>query len=165
MELITTPYGRPAAEALHRVLQVAKRDEPLAPVTVVVETNSVGVAARRLLASGELGRVVERGEGLIGVSFLTVYRLAELLAAAALAAAGRRPVSTPLIGAAVRRVLGDAPGLFAPVAAHPATEEALVAAHHELCDLDEVGLDLLAAQHPRADDVVRIHRAVREQLS
>ena len=165
IDLVTTAYGRPAAVALHSLIAAAKRDEPLAPVTVVVETNSVGVAARRLLASGELGRVVERGEGLIGVSFLTVFRLAELLAAPTLASAGRRPVSTPLVGAAVRRVLSDAPGVFAPVAAHPATEEALVAAHRELCDLDDVALDLLAAQHARAADVVRIHRAVRNQLA
>ncbi|MGH8977192.1 MAG: hypothetical protein ACRDV7_03875, partial [Acidimicrobiia bacterium] len=101
-DLVTTAYGRPAVAALHAQVVGAKRDEPLAPVTVIVPTNSVGVATRRLLASGEIGPVTSRGSGLVGVNFLTVYRLAELLAAPALAAAGRRPVSTAVVAAAVR---------------------------------------------------------------
>ena len=136
--LVTTAYGRAAAQALHEQLVRAKADEPLTPVTVVVPTNSVGVATRRLLASGELGPITSRGSGVVGVTFLTVYRLAELLAAPVLAAAGRRPVSTPVVAAAVRGALAEAPGLFAPVAEHPATEEALAAVHRELSDLDSM---------------------------
>ena len=162
---MTTAYGRPAVAALHAQIVAAKRDEPLAPVTVVVPTNSVGVATRRLLASGELGPITSRGTGVVGVNFLTVYRLAELLAAPALAAAGRRPVSTPVVAAAVRRALADAPGLFAPVAEHPATEEALAAVHRELGDLDDRALDVLARQSARARDVVRLHRAVEATLA
>ena len=45
-------YGRDAAEALRAEIVAAKGAEPLAPVTVVVPSNHVGVAARRLLASG-----------------------------------------------------------------------------------------------------------------
>src|SRR5205814_944204 len=82
-------------------------------------------------------------------NFLTGYRLAELLAAPRLAASGRRPVSTAVVAAAIRRVLATDPGpLFASVAAHPATEEALVGAHRELADLDADALDRLA-QHLR----------------
>lgn len=161
---VFVPYGRPAAEALHARIAAAKAGEPLAPVAVVVPTNSVGVATRRLLASGELGDVTARGVGIVGVSFLTVYRLAELLAAPTLAAAGRRPVSTPVVAAAVRSVLARDAGVFAPVARHPATEEALVAAHRELGDLDADALDVLARQHPRVRDVVRIHREAAEAL-
>jgi hypothetical protein len=150
---------------LHDALARAKHDEPLAPVTVVVPANSVGVAARRLLASGELGALTARGHGVVGVTFLTVYRLAELLAAPQCAAAGRRPVSTPVVASAVRRALGQKPGIFAPVAAHPATEEALVAAHRELADLDDAQLDVLAAQHLRANEVVRLHRATKALLT
>jgi RecB family exonuclease len=131
---------------------------------VVVPANSVGVAARRLLASGELGPVTDTGRGVVGVTFLTVFRLAELLGAPRLAAAHRRPVSTPVVAAAVRRELATKPGLFRPVAEHPATEEALVAAHKELADLDDAQLDVLAAQSLRAKDVVRIHRSVRGRL-
>ena len=144
--LVFTPYGRPAVAALHAEIVAAKQGEPLAPVTVVVPTNSVGVATRRLLASGELGPITGRGVGVVGVNFLTVFRLAELLAAPTLAAAGRRPVSTPVVAAAVRAALAEKPGLFAPVAEHPATEEALAVVHRELSDLAEPELDLLARQ-------------------
>src|SRR5204863_6204141 len=143
----------------------AKGESPLAPVTVIVPGNSVGVAVRRLLASGELGPVSGAGVGLIGVNFLTTYRLAELLAAPQLAAAGRRPVSTPVVAAAVRRALSVDPGrMFGRVASHPATEEALVGSHRELSDLDDRALDLLAEQSPRAREVVRIHQLVKQQL-
>jgi ATP-dependent helicase/nuclease subunit B len=162
--LHATGYGRQAAEALHARITAAKRGDPLAPVTVVVPTNYVGVSVRRLLAGGALGPVADRGDGIAGLTLLTVYRLAELLGAPRLAAQGRRPVSTPILGAAVRAVLADEPGLFADVAAHPATAEALVEAHRELSDLDDAALDTLAAASHRAGEVVRVHRAVRDRL-
>ena len=119
-----------------------------------------------MLASGELGPISRAGSGLIGVTFLTSYRLAELLAAPRLAAVGRRPVSTPVVAAAVRRVLATDPGrLFAPVAGHPATEEALVGAHRDLSDLDDPALTRLAENSERAREVVRIHRLVKERLA
>src|SRR5207253_2554057 len=99
-----------AAEALRNEIARAKNESSLSPITVVVPGNSVGVAVRRLLATGDLGPVSRAGPGLIGVTFLTAYRLAELLAAPTLAAAGRRPVSTPVVAAAVRRVLATEPG-------------------------------------------------------
>ncbi len=157
-------YGRPAAEALRQAISEAKAGEPLSPVSVVVPSNHVGVATRRLLASGLLGPVSPRGTGLAAVTFLTVYRLGELLGAPRLAADGRRPVSTPVIGAAMRSALSDEPGIFAPVAAHPATETALIGAYRELRDLSPDALDALAAQSRRAADVVRLQRAARQQL-
>ena len=84
-------YGRPAAEALRSEISAAKANEPLAPVCIVVPSNYVGVATRRLLASGALGPVCDHGIGVAAVSFLTVYRLAELLGS--LAPGRRRPTS------------------------------------------------------------------------
>ena len=95
-------YGREAAEELRATISAAKGDEPLAPVTIVVPSNYVGVASRRLLASGTLGAICDRGTGIAAVSFVTVYRLAELLGSTQLAAQGRRPVSTPVLAAAMR---------------------------------------------------------------
>jgi ATP-dependent helicase/nuclease subunit B len=165
VRVVPTPYGRAAAEALRVEIAHAKRTSPLAPVAVVVPGNSAGVAVRRLLASGELGPISGAGSGLIGITFLTTYRLAELLAAPRLAAQGRRPVSTPVVGAAVRRVLATDPGpMFGRVATHPATEEALVGAHRELSDLDDTALRVLAQQSLRAHEVVRIHRLVKARL-
>lgn len=164
IDLVITPYGRPAAQALQARLAAVKRDDPLRPVTVVVPTNYVGVSARRQLASGVLGPISRVGAGVVGLTLLTVFRLAELLGAPLLAAAGRRPVSTPVLAAAVRRVLREEPGRFRDVAAHPATEEALVTAHRELADLPDDALDALAATGSRAEDVVRLHRGVRDAL-
>lgn len=165
LDVVETTYGRPALEALARAVAAAKADEPLAPVTVVVPSNHVGVTARRMLATGSLGPITSRGTGIIGVTFLTPYRLAELLGAPGLAAARRRPVSAPVIAAALRQALRDDPGVFGPVADHPATEEALVAAYGELADLSSAGLDRLAAQSPRAADVVRLSRRARAILA
>jgi RecB family exonuclease len=157
-------YGTAAGEALRARIAAAKVDDPLSPVTVVVPSNHVGVATRRLLASGRLGPNSSRGTGLVGVSFLTPYRLAELFGAPPLAAAGRRPVSTPVIAAALRAELAHDAGVFGRVAAHPATESALVNAYRELRDLTDGALDALAGSGARAHDVVRLHRAARARL-
>lgn len=162
--LHTAPYGRPAALLLRERIVAAKGEDPLRPVTIVVPTNYVGVSTRRMLASGELGAITTRGTGIAGIALLMVHRLAELLGAPRLAARGRRPVSTPLIAAAVRQTLAVAPGIFEPVGEHPSTEDALVRAHRELAELRSASLDRLAATGTRAREVVRIHRAVRARL-
>ena len=164
LRVIWTGYGRAAGEALAAAIAHAKDGDPLAPVTVIVPSNHVGVGARRLLASGSLGPVASAGTGIAAVTFLTVYRLAELLGARRLAATGRRPVSTPVIAAALRSALRREPGAFADVAEHPATESALVDAYRELRDLSPEALDALAPQSRRAADVVRLHRAARREL-
>src|SRR5215213_2488750 len=119
-----TAYGRAAIELLARQVDEVKAGNPLAPVTVVVASDHAAVAARRALAS--------RPGGVANVTFLTLHRLAERLAGPMMAAAGRRPISAPVVAAAVRAVLDEAPGVFRPVADHAATERALVAAHREL---------------------------------
>lgn len=164
IDLHTTAYGRPAVELLRDRVAAAKADDPLAPVTVVVPTNHVGVSARRLLASGELGPVTDRGQGVAGLTLVTVYRLAELLGAPRLATAQRRPVSTPVVAAAIRRVLADEPGIFQPVAEHPSTEEALVRCYRELSEVRPSTLDELAGQSDRAAEVVRVRREARALL-
>lgn len=157
-------YGRDAVEALRKRLGAIKGDEPLRPVTVVVPSNHVGVATRRLLASGSLGPCCTRGMGLAAVSFMTPYRMAESLGARPLAGAGRRPVSIPVISTALRAALAEQPGLFTPIAAHPATETALVAAYRELREVSSAGLDAVASVGARAADVVRLYRAARAKL-
>lgn len=165
LHLRTTPYGRPALAALADAVREAKSGEPLAPVTVVVPSNHIGVTVRRLLARGTAGEITPRGKGTIGVTFLTAYRLAELLGSAHLAGNGRRPVTTAVIAAAVRRALRSDPGVFGPVAEHPATEQALVAAYQELTDLSTKSLDRLGAASSRAADTVRLYRAARASLA
>jgi RecB family exonuclease len=151
-----TAYGAPALERLDALIREAKGRDALGPATVLVPTNYAGVATRRALG---------RRSGIAAVTFLTVYRLAELLGAPALAAQGRRPVSTPVVAGAVRQALASAPGVFASVRDHPSTEHALLEAHRELRDLDDRRLARLASASRRAADVVRIHRTVTERLA
>ncbi|MEQ1787736.1 MAG: PD-(D/E)XK nuclease family protein, partial [Acidimicrobiales bacterium] len=162
--VVWTEYGGAAARALHAAVAEAKAGEPLAPVTVVVPSNHVGVASRRLLSSGVLGPVAGTGVGLAAVTFVTTFRLAELLGASALAGQGRKPVSTPVLAAAMRAELAKDPGLFGPVAEHPATESALVATYRELRDLSPAALASLAASSDRAREVVRLVTATRARL-
>lgn len=154
--VVVTGYGPPAHDALAAAVEEAQADDRLAPVTVVVPSNYVGLGARRALA---------RRRGIAAVAFATPYRLAGMLGAAATAAGGRQPVSTPVIAAQVRSVLRVEPGYFAGVQGHPVTEKVLVKAHRELSEVPGPGLDRLAAASGRARDVVRIHRAVKEGLA
>ncbi len=153
----TTAYGPPATALLAGQVQAAKGGDRLAPVTVIVPSNYAAVSTRRALAG--------RPGGAANVTFLTLFRLAERLGAASLAAAGRRPVSTPVLAQAVRSVLAAEPGVFDPVAKHPATELALVASTRELAGLTEGALDAVAACSARAADVVRVARQVRTDLA
>lgn len=155
VELITTAYGPSAQQRLDETVRRLKGHDPLAPVTVIVPTNYVAIAARRSMG---------RARGVAAVTFLTVYRLAELLGAGPLAATGRRPVSMPVVAGAVRAVLAQDPGHFAGIHTHPTTERALTRAHRELSEVGEGGLRRLAATSPRAAEVVRIHRAVADRL-
>ncbi|NDH10716.1 MAG: hypothetical protein EBY44_03085, partial [Actinobacteria bacterium] len=88
IQVETTPYGADAHRALAAEIARLKGGDPLRPVSVVVSSNPMGIAARRAL--GHAG-------GIAAVTFLTPYRLAELLGAAAVAATGRRPLSTPVL--------------------------------------------------------------------
>lgn len=152
----TTPYGAPAHTALGAAIDRLKQANRLTPVSVVVPSNHVGIAARRALG---------RRGGIAAVTFLTPYRLAELLGAAAVAADGRRPVSTPVLAGAVRAVLADDPGHFTGVQQHPATERSLVRAHRALSEVGAVALNRLRdSGGNRTGDVIRVHRAIQQRL-
>lgn len=154
--VVVTGYGPAAHDALAAAVDEAQAGDRLAPVTVVVPSNYVGLGARRALA---------RRRGIAAVNFATPYRLAEMLGAPVTAAGGRRPVSTPVVAAQVRSILRTDPGYFDGVQSHPTTEKTLVKAHRELSEVPDPGLDRLAAASARAEDVVRVHRAVKKGLA
>ena len=161
MRVVWTGYGGLAYEALRQVVGEVKTGDPLAPVSVLVPSNLCGVIARRVLASGVAGR-----PGVAGLSVLTVDRLAERVAAPALTGAGRRPATSPVVAAAWRRALAEGAGVFGPVAAHPATVQALAASYRELREVDEAALDGIAGcGEPVAADLVRLHRRVTGLLA
>jgi ATP-dependent helicase/nuclease subunit B len=155
-----TGYGAPAYARLAEAIAALKDGDPLAPVTVIVPSNVCGVVARRHLAGGVGGR-----QGVAGLGVLTIDRLAERIAAPALVGAGRRPATNAVLAAAWRGELAGRPGVFAPVADHPATVRALVRAHRELRDVDVAGQTAIAGAGPVAADLVRLHRAVVDRLA
>ena len=106
-----------------RAVRGMQGDDPLSPVAIVVPTNTAGVMARRALG---------RRGGFAAIDVLTPFRLAELLGAPSLHAEGRRPVSTPVVDLAVRRVVHDNPGLYAGVQHHQSTIVALRDLYREL---------------------------------
>jgi ATP-dependent helicase/nuclease subunit B len=159
--VITTAYGRAALNALRAVVAEAKRDDPMAPVTLLLPNNIAGIVARRHLARG----IREGQPGIAGLYTATLPRLAEQLASPNLTAAGRRPATRPITAAAWRAALNGDAGLFTQVAEHPATIRALTNAHRELRDLTTEAHQAIADASPLGRDLVRLHREVTHRLS
>ncbi|MBE3076384.1 MAG: PD-(D/E)XK nuclease family protein [Actinobacteria bacterium] len=157
-----TAYGRLALEALRAAVADVKRDDPMAPVTVLVPNNIAGIVARRFLAHGLID--TEESNGVAGIYFSTLPRLAEQLAAPTLTAAGRRPATRPVTAATIRRRLDADPGIFEPVADHPATSRALAQAMTALRDVDDATLTTLESASSLVRDVVRLHRETSAEL-
>ena len=160
VRVATTAYGRPALEALRAAVALVKRDDPMAPVTVLVPNNIAGIVARRFLARG----LADDRIGIAGICLSTLPRLAEQLAAPALTAARRRPATRPVTAATIRRRLDADPGIFEPVAGHPSTPRALGQAMTALRDATETTLTDLGSASSLLRDVVRLHRETAAEL-
>ncbi|MGY1753811.1 PD-(D/E)XK nuclease family protein [Blastococcus sp. SYSU D01042] len=154
-----TAYGRAALEQLRSTVRDAKGEDPLRPVTVLVPNNIAGIVARRFLAQG----LDDGHRGVAALFPTTIARLAEQLAAPRLHP--RRPATSPVVAASWRAALSKSPGVFAEVADHPATVEALVRAGRELRDLDDVALDAVAGATSLSPDLVRLYRDVHASLA
>ncbi|MFP3906788.1 MAG: PD-(D/E)XK nuclease family protein [Acidimicrobiales bacterium] len=154
----TVAFGRNATEALAGAIVRAKHAGPLSPVTVVVPSNFAGLSLRRLLGGGALG-----APGLANVGFLTPYQVAQRLAPPSLR--GLRPVTNPVLGAAVRRALADDPGPFAEVASHPATEASVATLYGELSQVSAATLDALEESGGISATAVALHRRVARHLT
>ncbi len=130
--------------------------DAFAPLVVVVPDNLTGVMARRTLGAQQ---------GFVNVSFVTPAGLAARLAGAT--GATGASVSNVVRSAVVRDVLaGETRGLFAPVAAHPATELALVGASRTLAGAAPATLEELArSSSARTRAVVSLHRSVASRLT
>jgi ATP-dependent helicase/nuclease subunit B len=156
-----TSYGAAAYQALAAVVASAKAGDPLAPVTLVVPGERVGVAARRVLARG----VVPGRAGVAGLRVLTMRRLAESLAGERFARSGRRPLTGPVLAAAVRGVLRSDGGMFAPVAGHIGTVRAIAGAHRLLRTVPDAVLGKFAGANVVSGEAVRVHRAVEQRCA
>lgn len=145
-----------ALAALADAIRAAKGGEPLTHVTVIVPTNAVGVTARRWLGSHG---------GVAAIDLVTPARLAERLAGAELAAAGKRPISTPLVDITVREVLRRSPGDYAPVADHPSTVTSLRDLHRELRIAGPDASASFRSTSRRAAEAARVSSMVAERLA
>src|SRR5258708_28450963 len=99
-----------------------KRVDPLAPVTVVVSSNHIGLAVRRGLAR----------DGYANVRFGVMGRLVEPLGAPALAAVGKSPLTLPSEEAAIREAVRRRGQGFGAVGEDPALVRALAELFREL---------------------------------
>ena len=145
-----------AFDALAAVIAAAKGSDALAPVTVAVPTNTCGVMTRRALG---------RRGGVAGVDMVTLNRLAELIAGPALAAAGRSPMSTPVVDLTIAALLEDDPGPFGAVASHPSTIVALRELHGELRLADPDAVTRLSEESLRGRQAVRVSSAITSALA
>jgi RecB family exonuclease len=157
----STRYGAPAYRALAEVVRDAKGGDPLAPVMLIVPGERVGIAARRALARG----LTPNTPGIAALRVVTLRRFAEILAGDTLTRTGRRPITGPVLIGAIRSVLAESPGIFAPVVQHVGTARALVEAHRKLRPLSEPVLDELATQGTVVTDTVRLHRSLEQRLA
>ncbi len=157
METDSTAHGTAALKLLANQVVELKGTDPLSPVTVVVASNSLAVATRRDLAA--------RSGGIANVQIATIGAIAHDLGAAQIGQSGRQAASASLITAALRAVLHEAPGVFEPVADHPATAQALAKAYRELRRVPETAARAVAERSARAADVVRICRDAHKRLA
>ena len=152
----TAVFADGALPALAEAVRLAKGADPLASLTIIVPTNAVGVTARRWLGANG---------GVAAIELVTPTRLAERIAGAELATAGRLPVSTPLIDLTVREVLRAAPGDYESVAAHPSTVTSLRDLHRELRLEGPAAGPLLRGSSRRAREAARVSSMVAERLA
>ena len=140
---------------LWRLIAEAKGDDVLAPVTVVGPSMYANLSLRHELGS----------KGFANVRFIVMPVLSEMLGAATLAQAGRRPLTAVLEGVAVRAALADATGALASVSTHAATLASARASFRELRKAPAAVIDALERQGGVRSEVVRLFRRFREGVS
>lgn len=154
-------YGRPAMVALGQTITQVQAT-PLQPVTVIVPSNFAGLAARRMLGSNQIA-APDMPAGIANVSFVTPFRLAELLAAGHLG--DRQPLTAPVLTAAVRRALRDDPRHFRQVRNHHATEQAVATVVGELSNASAQSLEAIEQQGGYPEQVVGLYRTISSHLT
>ena len=139
-------------QTLWRLVADEKRDDVLAPVTVVTPTRYAGLALRQ-----ELGR-----EGFVNVRFMVLPMLAELLGGAALEREGRKPLTSVVETITLRQVLEESSGPLSRVREHPSTLHSLRVAFGQLRNVSDEVRANLAARDDLSGAVARMHGRFRE---
>lgn len=142
-------------DRLWELIDEAKVGDVLAPVTVVGPSRYANLSLRH-----ELGL-----RGFANVRFIVMPVLSEMLGAATLAQAGRRPLTAALEGVAVRAALAEATGDLASVSAHAATLASARSSFRELRRAPVEVVDALGRQGGVRTEVVRLFRRFREDTA
>ena len=140
-------------ERLWRLISDAKRDDVMAPVTVIGPSRYANLSLRH-----DLGRA-----GFINVRFIVLPVLSEMLGAASLARAGRKPLTSVVERVSVQNVLSEGTGLLDPVRHHPSTLASVRASFRELRRASDEVLNALQAQRGLRSELVSLYRRHREE--
>lgn len=140
---------------LWQLIAEAKGDDVLAPVTVVGPSMYANLSLRH-----ELG-----AKGFANVRFIVMPVLSEMLGAASLAQAGRRPLTAALEGVAIRAALAEAAGELASVSTHAATVASVRSSFRELRRAPAEVIDALERQGGVRSEVVRLFRLFRKGVA
>ena len=140
---------------LWQLVAEAKGDDVLAPVTVVGPSMYANLSLRH-----ELGI-----KGFANVRFIVMPVLSEMLGAATLARAGRRPLTAALEGVAIRSALAEATGDLALVSTHAATLASVRSSFRELRRAPAAVIDALEQQSGVRSEVVRLFRRFCEGVA
>lgn len=148
-------YGANARERLGQSIAVAKGDNLLAPVTVVIPTTYAGISLRRSLANRD---------SLVNVRFMVIPRLAEYLGAPALTRQGKSPLTPTMKLTAVRHFAVEMAKKepLGPIANHPPLHDYLVNTFSEFAMLLEEQLSWLQDRNPLVHQVVEWYHMYKE---
>ena len=143
------------AGELWRLVSQAKRDDVLAPVTVVSPTRYASLNLRQ-----ELGR-----SGFANVHFVEIRGLSEVLGSPELASEGRTPLTSVLESALLRKVIAEAAQPLGQVSDHPAALASLRATFREMRASDDDVLEALERRRGLSTEIVRLYRMFRRETT
>ena len=125
-----------------------QRDDPLAPVTIVVPSWYAGFYLRQKLGHS----------GIANVRFVTFYRLADLLGAPSRDRQEKSPLTAIIENASIRAVLEDAPGRLEAVRSHPSTQQSLRWTFRQLRRAPASTVERLAGRGGLTGEVADLYR-------
>ena len=151
--LIVEGQSQALRDRLWQLVAEAKRDDLMAPVTIIGPTRYANLSLRQ-----ELGR-----SGFINVRFIVFPVLSEMLGAASLAREGRRPLTSVLERVTLQTLLSQCTGRLEPVRDHPSTLASVRASFRDLRRSGAEVLDALEAQGGVRSELVDLYRSFRDR--
>ena len=151
--LLLYPQSGGLTAPLVRLVDSIKDGDSLSPVTVIGPSVYANLTIRR-----ELGRT-----GSANVRFMVLPRLSELLGSPALAARGRRPLTSIIESATVRAVVGRSTGVLSGLRSHPSTIWSIQSTFRQIRHSTKEALDRLSSQDDLRREVAGLYRDFREQ--